>query len=200
MRCWTSTFGRWSDPADDVRDLELEIVDDGGELVGRASVGAQKRGAGARKPQRAVVVALGAAALERACGCRRVDLTALALSNRPFVELDVEPGEIAEDRLLATRDRSCRIRVVDPQQQRTSVRVREATVRDGRERVAEVQRAGRARGEADADGHGYASIGTCPGWATTRSSHARMAGYGSRSKSPSCATCVYAKSEMSAIE
>ena len=106
MRCWTSTFGRWSDPADDVCDLELEIVDDGGELIRRAAVGAQKRGAGARKPHRAVLVALRAAALERARRSRRVDLTALALSHRPFVELDAEPGEIAEDRLLATRDRS----------------------------------------------------------------------------------------------
>ena len=126
MRCWTSTFGRWSDPADDVRDLELEIVDDGGELVGRAAVGAQERRAGAGEPYRAVLVALGAAALERACRRRRVDLTALALPNRPFVELDAEPGEIAEDRLLATRDRPRRIRVVDPQHEHASARVREA--------------------------------------------------------------------------
>ena len=31
-----------------------------------------------------------------------------------------------------------------------------------------------------------ASIGTCPGSAATRSSHARIAGYGARSNPPSC--------------
>ena len=35
----------------------------------------------------------------------------------------------------------------------------------------------------------YASIVTCPGSEATRSSHARSAGYGSRSKPPSSATC-----------
>ena len=43
---------------------------------------------------------------------------------------------------------------------------------------------------AAVDAHRYASIGTCPGSAATRSSHARTAGYGSRSKPPSSATCV----------
>jgi hypothetical protein len=36
------------------------------------------------------------------------------------------------------------------------------------------------------------SIGTCPGSAATRSSQPRTAGYGSSSKPPSWATCVYA--------
>ena len=141
-------------PADDVRDPELEIVDDGGELIRRAPVGANERRAGAREPHGAVVVALGAAGLERARGGRGVRLTTLALSHRPFVELDLEPGEIAEDRLLAARDGARRIRVIDPQQQRAAVRVCEPAVGDGRERIAEMQRAGRARSEANADGHG----------------------------------------------
>ncbi len=38
----------------------------------------------------------------------------------------------------------------------------------------------------------YASIGTWPGCAATLSSQPRIAGYGSRSNPPSCATCVYA--------
>src|SRR5262249_24982505 len=33
-------------------------------------------------------------------------------------------------------------------------------------------------------------MGTCRGWARTRSSHARTAGYGPRSNPPSSATCV----------
>lgn len=41
-------------------------------------------------------------------------------------------------------------------------------------------------------GSAQASIGTCPGWAATRASHAPIAGYPDRSKPPSGATCVYA--------
>src|SRR5262245_29407368 len=43
-------------------------------------------------------------------------------------------------------------------------------------------------------------IGAQLGWRSTRSHHARIVGYGARSKPPSCATCVYAYSAMSASE
>jgi MerR family regulatory protein len=51
--------------------------------------------------------------------------------------------------------------------------------------------AGRDRGERRGK-RLYAVIGTWPGWACTRTSQSRIAGYGSSSKPPSGATCVYA--------
>ena len=179
--------------ANHVRDPEVEVVDDGRELV---------RGA-CRRARRSVVPSRASrtepsssrsappAPSARAAASAYTSPRSLCRTG-PFVELDAEPGEIVEDRLLPTLDGSRRIGVVDPQHHDAAVRVREAAVRDRGQRVAEVERAGRARSEADADRMFYASIGTWPGCAATRSSHARIAGYGSRSKPPSCATCVYA--------
>src|SRR5207302_5472815 len=64
---------------------------------------------------------------------------------------DPEPLEIAHDRLEAALDVARRIRVVDPQQQPALALVGEASVRDRAERVAEMERSRRARGEADFD-------------------------------------------------
>src|SRR4029077_17865608 len=55
------------------------------------------------------------------------------------------------DRPGGARDVPRGVGVVDPQQQRPTVLVGEAAVRDGRQRAAQVQRPGRARCEADTD-------------------------------------------------
>src|SRR5439155_22743 len=74
-----------------------------------------------------------------------------ALPQRPLVPADPEPLEIGDDRLEAALDVPRRIRVVDPQQQPALALVGKAAVRDRAERVAEVQRARRARREAHVD-------------------------------------------------
>ena len=150
--------------ANHVRDLEVEIVDDGRELVGRAAVATQQRGAGAGEPHRAVVVALRATALERACRCCRVDLTARALPNRPFVELDVEPGQIAEDRVLTTLrpfvSDPCRRSAAASTPPFTSAKRRFATAVSALPRCSEPVGLGAKRTRT---GTHYASIGMCPG-------------------------------------
>ena len=71
---------------------------------------------------------------------------ALARAHRSLVPLHAEPLEVADDRLLAAGHVPGRIGVVDPQQQP----VAERAVRDGAERVPDVERAGRAGREANA--------------------------------------------------
>ena len=78
-----------------------------------------------------------------------VPLGALALQHRAFVPRDPEPLEVAQDRLLPAGDVARGIGVVDPQQHP----VAEPAVRDRAQRVAEVERARRARRKADSDGH-----------------------------------------------
>ena len=180
-------------PADDVRDPEVEVVDDGRELVRRGPVGPQE---GRAVPCEAdgAVVALGAARGQRPLSGLGVERSSLALAHRALVPLDPEPGQVVEDRLLAACDRPGRVGVVDTKDERASALVGEAPVRDRRQRISDVERARGARREADsyvdARRSGHPSIGTCPGCDATRSSQLRIAGYGSRSKSPSCATCV----------
>ena len=137
--------------ADDVRDPELEVVDDRRELVGRRPV---RPGEG-RGPEAhgALVVALRSARLERPLRRRGVQRPALALPHRPLVERDAEPLEVLEDRLLPARDRSRSVGVVDPEHEHAAALVCEPPVRDRRQRVPDVQRPGRARREADADAH-----------------------------------------------
>ena len=77
---------------------------------------------------------------------RQVALGALALPHRPVVPLDAEPAQVLDDRLLSARDVARGVGVVDAQQEPVS----EAAVRDGAQRVADVQRPGRARSEPDA--------------------------------------------------
>ena len=123
-------------PADDVRDSELDVVDDAGQLVRGRSVLAEERDlseAIASEPIRGLAV----------------DVLPFTLAHRPLVPLDAEPLEIGSDRLLAARDVARRVRVVDSQQEP----VAEVAVRDGAQRVADVERPGRARCEAHS-GHG----------------------------------------------
>ena len=117
--------------ADDVRDAEIDVVDDRRELVRRRAVLAQERDA-----------------LEPVAE-RRADLAmavgALALAHRPLVPRDAEPLEVGDDRLLPALDVPRRIGVVDAEKHP----VAEAAVRDRAERVADVKRARRTGSEAN---------------------------------------------------
>ena len=118
--------------AEHVSDPEVDVIYDAGQVVGRRPVLAQQRDA---------VEALA----EPLC---RLDVprAALALTHRPLVPREPEPLEVAQQILLPARHVAGRVGVVDPEQQP----VAERAVGDGAERVAHVQRAGRARGEPDA--------------------------------------------------
>ena len=76
--------------------------------------GPQQRRAVAGEPNRAVLVALGSTGGERSLHCLGIDGTALALSYRAVVEVDVEPFEVGENRALPALDVPRRIGVVDP--------------------------------------------------------------------------------------
>ena len=119
--------------ADHMGDAEIAVVDHAGELVGGGAVLAYERDA--LEPRHPELV-------------RRftVSLTTLRLANRPLVPLHAQPLQVAENRLLAARHVPGRVCVVDPQQQP----VAEAAVGEGRQRVPDVQRPGRARCEANA--------------------------------------------------
>src|SRR5439155_25927302 len=75
-------------PSDDVRDPEIDVVDDARELV---------RGAAVRPEQLHALEAVG-----QPRGRLAIALAALALADRALIPLDPEPAEIVEDRLLPT--------------------------------------------------------------------------------------------------
>ena len=128
--------------ADDVRDLEVGVVDDAREVVCRTAVG-PKQGQPA-EAERALGV-LDPDARRRLA----VPLHPSALTHRPLVPADPEPFEVGDDPLLRSRHLALDVRVVDPQQEPVAA----PAIRDGRERTAEMKRAGRAGGEASSDGH-----------------------------------------------
>ena len=119
--------------AHDVRDLVLDVVDHGGEMVGRGPV---------RPQQRDPAEPVAAEPLHRGA----VLILALALPHRPFVPGDAQPFEVADDLTLAVLDGARWIGVVDPQQEP----VAERAVGRGGQRVADVKRARGARCEANA--------------------------------------------------
>jgi len=84
----------------------------------------------------------------------------LALSYRTIVPPDPEPIEVAEDSVRRLVPGS--VGVVDPQQHAAVAVVGEMSIGDGRQGVAEMQRARRARGEADAGCH---RVMLCDGFA-----------------------------------
>ena len=131
--------------ADNVRDSEVDVVDHRREVIGRRAVLAQERHA------------LEAVA-ERSPGLA-VPLGAVALPHRALVPVDPEPLEVPQDRFLPALEISRGVRVVDPKQHP----VAKAAVCDGTQRVAEMERARRARREADSDRH-PASVRFCPRW------------------------------------
>ena len=136
--------------ADDVGDAEIEIVGDRGELIGRGAVGAGERRP--PEPDRAVGIAH-RAGVERLRGRLGVPLGALALPERAFLPADPEPAEIGEDRLLPAGHVALRVGVVDAQDEHAGVRIGIRAVGGGAEGVPEMERARRARREADADTH-----------------------------------------------
>ena len=166
--------------SDDVRDPHLHVVGDRRELVGGGAVRPDQ--CHAVQPERAVGVAH-RASLALGDVCRsRMDCASFALPHRPPVPRKAEPLEIGDECGLAPLETTRRVGVVDSQREGSSVCVGKPPVRHRGERVAEVQRPGRARREADANGHRanlattQASIGTWPGSAATLSSQARIAG------------------------
>jgi len=120
-------------------DAEVGVVDNAREVIRRGAVLAQER-----DPVEAIRPDL----LRRLA----VPVESLALPYRPFVPRDSEPVEVAENRLLAPLDVPRRIGVVDSEQHP----VARAPVDDRAERVANVERARRARSEAHAN-HGIQS-------------------------------------------
>ena len=88
-------------------------------------------------------------------GVRRLDvpLGARALADRALVPADPEPLEVGEDRVLGPRHRALGVGVVDAKQHRAALFAREQAVHERREGAPEMERAGRARREADVDGH-----------------------------------------------
>jgi len=109
-------------PANDVRDLELDVVDDAGQVIGRGAVLAEER-----DPPEAV----SAEARRRLA----VELLTIALARGPFVPLDAQPLEIANDLLLSFGHVPRGIRVVDAQEEPLA----EIAVGDSAESVPDVQ-------------------------------------------------------------
>ena len=119
--------------ANHVRDPEVGVVDDAREVERRRLVVPPEHHA--------------LEALRQPGGPRRLEMAsrARALPHRSLVPGDPEPGQVAEHALLAAGHVPRRVGVVDAQQQP----VAEPAVRDRAERVADVQRARRARREPD---------------------------------------------------
>src|SRR3954447_3617914 len=116
--------------ANDVRDPEIDVVHDAGEVVGGAPVLAHKR-----DPVETVA--------ELPAGFR-ITSGALALADRAFVPHHPEPGEIGEDRVLAAGYVALGVGVVDPQEHP----VPEGAVGHCAQGVADMERAGGAGGKA----------------------------------------------------
>ena len=119
--------------ADDVRDAEVDVVDNRRELIGRRAVLAHQRETVEPVAERCPHVAMA--------------LRALALTHGPLVPGKPEPFQIPHDRLLPAGDVARGIGVVDPEQHP----VAKPPVRDRAQRVADVKRARRARRKADSD-------------------------------------------------
>ena len=120
--------------AHDVRDAEVDVVDDGRELVRRRAVLAHERDAFESSAQGRADLAM--------------TLRALALPHRAFIPWNAEPFEVFQDRLLSARNVPRRIGVVDPQQHPLA----QPPIRGSAQGVAEMKRACGARREADS-GH-----------------------------------------------
>ena len=70
------------------------------------------------------------------------------------VGLEAEPGEVGVDRLDERFGRALGVGVVDPQQELAALRQREQGIVERGADIADVEPAGRRRGEAGGDGHG----------------------------------------------
>jgi hypothetical protein len=99
----------------------------------------------------AVLVLLCGAEREEHLGRVLVEEGPLALPKRALVDRDPEPGEVAQDPLLGPLLDAGSVGVVDAKYEHAPVSVGEAPVRPGGERAPEMERAGRARSEAETD-------------------------------------------------
>ena len=121
-------------------------------MIGRAAVAADDH----ERPHP------GRSQVERAVADRRVlcgvcgldvPLDAGALADRSLVPADPEPREVGPNGLLGARHRALRIGVVDAKQHRAPLAACKQAVHERREGTPQVERAGRARREANVDGH-----------------------------------------------
>jgi hypothetical protein len=80
-----------------------------------------------------------------------VAVGALGLEDRPLVVVELQPAQGIEDLLDVLGCRALAIGVLDAQDERPARVARGQPVVEGRARAADVQRAGRRGGEADAD-------------------------------------------------
>ena len=157
IRCCTSSFGRWSEPRMMcVISRSRSSTTVASWYVGVPSARARVVPASRIDPSVSRIAPFPSAS-SAASAWRS---TRLALADRTLVPCDAEPAEVGQDRLLTSWDASLRIGVVDTQHERAAVLVGKRAVGDRAERVAEMERPRRARGEADAHGEAHASIVT----------------------------------------
>ena len=152
---------------------------------------ARQRAAGAvvlrRSAGREIGLAVGVELLRRAeavvrviarqqlVGVRRVEMQPLGLAIgtvraadvRPLVPVEPEPAQVLEDALLRLARRSLGVGVLDAEDERAVLAVRQQPVEERRARVADVQLAGRAGSESDA----HTSVGSRQ---STVGSHSRQ--------------------------
>ena len=96
--------------ADDVRDLEVVIVDDTRQVRRRAAVRAEER----RSPEADGAVRVG---LPHHGGGFAMPFGPLALPNGAVVPGDTDPLQVGEDLLDGAVDLACAVGVVDPKQE-----------------------------------------------------------------------------------
>src|SRR5690606_30663072 len=72
---------------------------------------------------------------------------------RPLIHGQPRPAEALQDVLLGALDVARPVGVLDAEDERSSLPACEEVVVEGRSQAADVEEAGGARGEADADGH-----------------------------------------------
>src|SRR5204862_7597253 len=159
--------------AQDVRDPEVDVVDNARQVVGGGAVLAQQSDS--------------VEAIAEASTGFRVAPGALALADGAFVPLDAGPGEVGDDRVLAAGHVAFGVGVIDPEQQP----VAKSAVGNRTEGVADVQGAGRTRCEADFS-HSEPKV-TVPGcvsrsspgsWSTAATSRGAARATPTRSSSP----------------
>ena len=134
--------------AHDVRDPEVDVVDDARQVVRRGAVLAQQR-----DPVEAGAELFAGLAVPR---------LPLALPDRPFVPLDTEPAQVVDELFLTAWNVARCIGVVDPKQHPVAY----LPVCDSAQRVPDVQRTGRARGKTHALHRPSSLVSSRPGSAT----------------------------------
>ena len=132
--------------------------DAAGAGVARRTAGGEHRAAIGLELLRRAEAVVGVAAGEQLVGVRTYRGAAArtggtgpprAADVRPLVPVEAEPAQILEDALLGLLGRALGVGVLDAEDERAVVAAREQPVEERRARVADVQLAGRAGGEAD---------------------------------------------------